>query len=128
VSELFRLEGRSQRGKATLILTESHVVVEPDEGFRTEIDDELAKGREGAEKAPGVIGWVVGKAMHMATRAVEKAFSPHPLQEVDLVLRHDRLQLRLGALQILSELEVDPTEAFLFESKFRDAKKALERR
>lgn len=126
--ELYRLEGRTQRGKATLVLTESHILLEPDQDFRFEVEEALAKGKESADKAPGVIGWVVGKALNFAGRAVERAFQPHSLKEVELKVKHDRVALQLGMLNIGSDLEVDPVEAYIFEAKFHDAKQALERR
>lgn len=124
--ELYRLEGKSERGgKATLVLTDSHIILEPDPSFRAEIEDALARGREGAEKAPGVIGWFVGKAINFAGKAVEKVYEPHPLKDVELLLKHDRVEIRLGMMSLGSDLLVDPTEAFIFDAKFRDAKDAV---
>lgn len=125
---LCRLEGRSRRGKTTLVLTDTQIVLEPTPEFRAEIEEALAKGREGAATAPGVFGWIAEKAVGFATRAVDKVFEPHALADVELVLHHDRVVVRLGRYNIGSDLEVDPTEAYMFEAKFRDAKEALLRR
>jgi len=78
--------------------------------------------------APGVFGWIAEKAVGFASRAVEKVLEPHALADVELGLQHDRVNLRLGRYNIGWDLEVDPTEAYIFEAKFRDAKDALLRR
>lgn len=123
--ELHRLEACSLKGKATLVLTDTHIILEPDPDFRAEVEGALEKGRDGAEKAPGVIGWIAEKAVNMASRAVEKYFQPHPLQDVELLLTHDRVSIKMGRLNMGSDLQVDPTEAFIFDAKFRDAREAL---
>jgi hypothetical protein len=125
VPELHRLEACSLKGKATLVLTDTHLTLEPDAEFRAEVEGALDKGREGAEKAPGVIGWIAEKAVNLATRAVEKYFQPHPLTDVELLLKHDRVDIKLGRLNMGSDLMVDPTEAYIFDAKFRDAREAL---
>lgn len=125
--ELHRLEACSLKGKATLVLTDTHLILEPDPEFRAEVEGALEKGRDGAEKAPGVIGWIAEKAVNLASRAVEKYFAPHPLDEVELLLKHDRVVLKLGRINMGSDLKVDPTEAFIFDAKFRDAREALKK-
>lgn len=126
--ELSRLEGRAMKGKATLVLTDTHLILEPDAEFRAEIEGALAKGEQGAKEAPGIIGWIVEKAVGLAGKAVEKVFQPHSLKDVDLVLTHDRLTIKLGLLNMGSDLDVDPTEAYIFDAKFRDAREALARK
>lgn len=108
-------------------MTDSYLQLEPDAGMRAEIEDGLARGREGVREAPGIIGWIVEKAVNFASRAVDKVFAPHPLSEVDLVLKHDRIRIKLGLVHMVSEMAVDPTEAYIFAAKFRDAKDALSR-
>jgi hypothetical protein len=125
LQELHRLEACSLKGKATLVLTDTHIFLEPDENFRTEVEGALEKGRDAAEKASGIAGWIAEKAVGFATRAVDRYFAPHPLTDVELLFKHDRVVLKLGRTNMGADLQVDPTEAYIFDAKFRDAKEAL---
>lgn len=126
MAELYRLRGQGEKGYVDLILTETHVDLEPSEEWLADLKGSLQKGRDGAEAAPGVIGWIASKAIDWADGYVEKVLDPHPLQEVEYILAHDRLSLKLGRLRTnLGSLNVDPAEAFIFDAKFREAKNKL---
>lgn len=126
MTELYRLSGKNQDTETTLVLTATHLIIEPTPAFRAKIEEGFKQGREGAAQAPGFIGWVVEKALSFASNQVERIFQPHPLQEVELHLQHDRLGVKIGHLHYdVGHLEVDPTEAFIFDAKFHEAKKAL---
>jgi hypothetical protein len=123
VAELYRLRGHGEKGYVDLILTETHLDLEPSEEWLADLENSLEQGREGAQKAPGVIGWIASKAVNMASNFVKKVLEPHPLAEVEYILAHDRLSLKLGRIQTnLGSLAVDPAEAFIFNAKFREAK------
>jgi hypothetical protein len=126
MTELYRLRGQGQEGYVDLILTETEIDLEPSEEWITDLKQSLDHGREGASTAPGVIGWIANKAVDWASNFVEKLLEPHPLQEVEYVLAHDRLSLKLGRTSAnLGSLHVDPSEAFIFDAKFREAKSKL---
>jgi hypothetical protein len=125
MSELYRLRCESEKAVFTLVLTESHVTIEPSPEFRAELEEAFAKGRKGAEQAPKLIGWIVEKAMNFASGFVEKVFAPHPVAEVKIFVkgeRGDRLNVVFDKLTFnIGEVTVDPTEAYIFEAKLREA-------
>jgi hypothetical protein len=124
MAEIARLTGRGTKGEVTLVLTDTHLQLEPSPEFREEIEEAFQKGREGAQEAPGVIGWFVEKVMNFASNMVDKVYTPHELEDVELLFRQDRVVMKLGRLQMHSELEVTPEQAYMFEALFRRAKEA----
>jgi hypothetical protein len=130
MSELHRLRATSEHGYLDLVLTETHVDLAPSEAWLSHLKRSFAEGREGTEAAPGVINWIVNKAMDWADNYVDKVLEPHPLSEVELRLAHDRLSLKLGRVTTnLGDMTVDPTEAYIFDfdAKFREAKAKLQK-
>lgn len=126
MAELYRLRGQSDKGYVDLILTETHLDIEPSEEWLASLKGALADGRKGAETAPGVIGWIASKAINFASGHIDKILEPQPLQDVEYILSHDTLSIELkGNRSDLGELKVDPTEGFIFYSKFREAKNKL---
>lgn len=125
MAELYRLRGQGEKGYVDLVLTETHLELEPSEEWLAELEGSLEKARE-AGSAPGVIGWIASKAVTMASNFVKKVLEPHPLAEVEYIWNHDSLRLQLGRIKTnLGSLMVDPSEAYVFDAKFRDAKAKL---
>lgn len=126
MAELYRLRAQGEKGHVDLVLTETHLELEPSEEWLADLEGSLEKGREGAGKAPGVIGWIASKAVTMASNFVKKVLEPHPRAEVEYVWTHDSLRLQLGRIKTnLGSLMVDPSEAYVFDVKFREAKAKL---
>lgn len=126
MAELHRLRAHGAKGYVDLILTETHLDLEPSEEWLNDLKGALSEGREEVKAAPGVIGWIAGKAIDFASNYVNKILDPLPLQDVEYVLQHDQLALELKGNRVnLGALTVDPTEGFIFYSKFREAKNKL---
>ncbi|MFZ5817694.1 MAG: hypothetical protein ACOY93_20765 [Bacillota bacterium] len=131
MAELYRLRCESEKSTFTLVLTESHVTIEPSPEFRAELEEAFARGRQGADKAPGVIGWIVDKAINFASNIVDKVFTPHPVEDVKIFIRGekgDHVEIKFGRLShVLGKVKVDPSEAYIFEAKLREAQERLAR-
>lgn len=125
MAELHRLQTLDADGKLTLVLTDTHLTLELDEATREKMTSGLAKGRAGAEKAPGIIGYVVGKIVKTAGTIANAAFEPKPLQEVEMELEGRHLKISVPGMPRMTNPEVDPMEAELFLAKFREAKARL---
>lgn len=123
--ELHRIVGHSKTGDCTLILTDSDLTLAPSPEFREELREAFATAEEGAEVAPGVIGWFIEKVMHFAEHHVEEAFKPHPLKDVHLALADDFVTIKIGHINYGTTLQVDPEAAYIFRAKFDRAKEAL---
>ena len=122
MAELHRLQTLDSDGKLTLVLTDTHLTLELDEATREKVKSGLAKGQAGAEKAPGIIGYIVGKIVKTAGTITNAAFEPKPLQEVDVALEGRHLKVSIPGMPRMTNPEVDPVEAEVFLAKFREAK------
>jgi hypothetical protein len=126
MSELQRMVCKSEKGDLTLVLTRTHLLLEPSPEFRRNVEESLDQARNAAEKAPALVGWLVDKVASFAENQVEKFFQPHPLTQVELLLRKHELELTVGISNIrLTNLKADPMEALVFSTRFHEAKAAL---
>lgn len=125
MAELHRLQTLDSDGRLTLVLTETHLTLELDEATREKITRGLSKGQAGAEKAPGIIGYVVGKIVKTAGTITNAVFEPKPLQEVELVLEGRHLKVSIPGMPRMTNPEVDPVEAAAFVARFNEAKARL---
>jgi hypothetical protein len=125
MTELYRLEAKSDKGRVTLVLSASELVLEPSEELLRNVESTMREAKQQASAIP-VIGWFVGKMTDVAGRYMNKMSRAHPLSEVEIQLKHDHIRVKAGQTSFgFSALEVDPTEAYIFEAKFREAQKAL---
>lgn len=123
--ELYRLVARCKDGEMEVILTDTHVDLEPSPEYRAHIEGALKQGREASHEAPKLIGWIVEKAVNFASRHVEKAWEPHPLADVDIKIKHDQISIKSGMIVYASDMKVDPAEAYIFDAKLREARESL---
>lgn len=123
--ELYRLVAHTKQGTMEVILTDTHVDLEPSPEYRAFVEDALNKGRTGAQAAPGVIGWIAEKAVNLASRQVERFWEPHPIDQVELLIKHNRITIKAGLINYGTDMDVDPTEAFILDAKFREAREKL---
>lgn len=129
MQELYRITARSTKGRElVLVLTETQLILDPSREFTDEIVGAMEEGKAKAQEAPGVIGWVVDKALGWAGTMIARTFKPHPLSEVDLQVHGSRISLELPGFprnMNIGSMAVDPAEAYIFEAKFREARTKL---
>lgn len=125
--EICRLQGKTDLGELTLILTPTQLILDPSSEFRTKLSQKLTDAKGDVAEAGRVAGWIARTALNFAGNYLEKVFQPHQLQDVDLHLSHDRIKVELSAHRQfdIGEVLVDPADAYIFETRFRQVRKAL---